>query len=71
MPAGVSWSVYLRYSAAALVSALAGAQVVHSIYRPLDDLPEYIEKEKQRLKREQDLRNQERGTESTATSKQS
>lgn len=45
MPAGVSWGQYLGFSAAALASMLAGAQLVHLRYRPLQDLDSYIQKE--------------------------
>lgn len=50
MPAGVSWSQYLRFTAAALLAMMAGAQVVHIYYRPLDDLDAVVEKEINRLK---------------------
>lgn len=54
MPAGATWSVYIRYMTAAMLSMFAGAQVVHSYYRPLDDLEELIKKEKEALLREQE-----------------
>jgi len=43
MPAGVSWGVYLRTGFAAMLSMMAGAQCVHMVYRPMDDLPELID----------------------------
>jgi len=43
MPAGVSWGEYLRFGAAAMASMVAGSQLVHRVYRPLDDLPEQLE----------------------------
>ena len=43
MPAGVSWSQYLRFGSAALLSMLAGSQTVHYFYRPLDDLEDLVE----------------------------
>jgi len=43
MPAGVGWSRYLKFSASALLSMMAGSQVVHLYYRPLDDLEVYVE----------------------------
>lgn len=52
MPAGVTWGVYLRYTAAALLSMMAGSQVVHMYYRPMDDLPSLVEAEKLRLLKE-------------------
>lgn len=45
MPAGVSWSTYIKFSTAAMLSMLAGSQIIHNIYRPLDDLDTYVEKE--------------------------
>jgi len=43
MPAGVPWGPYLRYTTAALLSMLAGAQMVHYYYNPLKDLDKYVE----------------------------
>ncbi|CAH2093787.1 unnamed protein product [Euphydryas editha] len=45
MPAGVTWGQYLRFSMAALVSMLAGSQMVHIYYKPLQDLQNYVNKE--------------------------
>lgn len=45
MPVGVSWARYLSFTAAAMLSMLAGSQVVHQYYRPLKDLNVYINKE--------------------------
>jgi len=42
MPAGVSWKRYLTFGTAAMFSMFLGAQTVHYVYRPLDDLPELI-----------------------------
>lgn len=42
MPAGVSWPTYLRFTVAAGLSMVAGAQTVHFVYRPLDDLEDWI-----------------------------
>lgn len=49
MPAGVTWGAYLRFSCAAMLSMMAGAQLVHMYYRPLQDMAGLVEKEKQRL----------------------
>ena len=38
MPAGVSWPTYLKFATAAGLSMVAGAQTVHALYKPLDDL---------------------------------
>lgn len=45
MPAGVSWSQYIRFSAAAFATMMAGAQTVHYYYRPLEDMDKYIDRE--------------------------
>lgn len=49
MPAGVTWGQYLTFSSAAMLSMLAGSQVVHQYYKPLQDLNKYINKELQSL----------------------
>ncbi|XP_075969477.1 ubiquinol-cytochrome c reductase complex assembly factor 6 sloth 2 [Anticarsia gemmatalis] len=49
MPAGVTWGQYLAFSSAAMLSMLAGSQIVHQYYRPLQDLNKYINKELQTL----------------------
>ena len=48
MPAGVTWGVYLRFVTAAMLTMFAGSQCVHLVYRPMDDLQEYVELERQR-----------------------
>lgn len=45
MPAGVTWTQYIAFSTAALVSMLAGSQMVHMHYKPLENLQKYINKE--------------------------
>lgn len=45
MPAGVSWGQYMKFMASALLAMMAGSQAVHMYYKPLDDLPAYIENE--------------------------
>lgn len=52
MPAGISWGPYLRYMCAAMLSMMAGAQIVHSYYHPLADLDELVHKEKEVLLKE-------------------
>jgi len=49
MPAGVSWPTYLKFATAAILSMAAGAQTVHLIYRPLDDMGELVEAEIKRI----------------------
>ncbi|XP_052068517.1 protein brawnin-like [Mytilus californianus] len=53
MPAGVSWSTYLKGVAVMLVSMAAGSQTVHLMYKPLEDLDELVKKEKEKILREQ------------------
>lgn len=55
MPAGVPWSTYIKFLCAATVSMLFGAQIVHSVYRPLDDLDELVQKEIEQMKMERRL----------------
>jgi len=45
MPAGVSWPKYISFFVAAMASMAAGAQVVHTYYKPLRDLDVYVERE--------------------------
>ncbi|KAM9753612.1 ubiquinol-cytochrome-c reductase complex assembly factor 6 [Menidia menidia] len=40
MPAGVSWSRYLRMVGASILAMFAGAQVVHQYYLPDLSIPE-------------------------------
>ncbi|XP_030024291.1 protein brawnin [Manduca sexta] len=49
MPAGVSWGQYISFSVAAMLSMLAGSQVVHQYYKPLRDLNVYVTRELQNL----------------------
>ncbi|XP_036319174.1 uncharacterized protein LOC118733747 [Rhagoletis pomonella] len=46
MPAGVSWVQYMKFFSAAMLSMMAGSQLVHMYYKPLDDINVYIEREK-------------------------
>jgi hypothetical protein len=52
MPAGVSWSTYLKFFVASMVSMMLGAQAVHAYYQPLSDLNQLVEKEIDRLKKD-------------------
>ena len=57
MSAGVPLREYAKFSLACFVAMMMGAQTVHAIYRPLDDLPQVIEKmrqERQRLRQEEE-----------------
>lgn len=49
MPAGVSWSTYLKHFSVAMIFMMAGAQSVHLVYRPLENLDEIIGNEKKVL----------------------
>lgn len=46
MPAGVSWSEYIKFFVSAMACMAAGSQVVHIYYKPLKDLPDFVKKEK-------------------------
>ncbi|XP_008546187.1 protein brawnin [Microplitis demolitor] len=48
MPPGVSTGEYIRFFIAAMITTFAGAQVVHSYYRPLDDMDQLVEEEMKR-----------------------
>lgn len=43
MPYGVSWTRFISFASVATMFAMAGAQTIHVIYKPLDDLEELIE----------------------------
>lgn len=45
MPAGVSWSTYLKFSAAAYLAMFCGSHAVYLYYKPLKDLEEYVNRE--------------------------
>lgn len=47
---GVSFRKVIAVFAISLVSMMAGSNVVHQYYKPLDDLEEYVEREIQRRK---------------------
>lgn len=49
MPVGVSWVRYMTFTTAAMLSMFAGSQVVHRYYNPLNDLDEYVKKEREKL----------------------
>ena len=58
MPAGVSWRTYIKYSIAAGISMIAGAQTVHHFYRPLADLDDFVKKfeeDKKQLDQKKDI----------------
>ncbi|XP_034476216.1 uncharacterized protein C12orf73 homolog [Drosophila innubila] len=47
MPAGVSWGQYMKFLGSAMLAMMAGSQAVHLYFKPLDDLPAYIERERE------------------------
>ncbi|CAI9744248.1 Hypothetical predicted protein [Octopus vulgaris] len=53
MPAGVSWFSYLKHATVAMLFMMAGAQTVHLVYRPLDDLEDLVKAEKEKLQLKQ------------------
>ena len=55
MPAGVSWPTYLKFATAAGLSMVAGAQTVHALYKPLDDLEIVIKQIAEDVEKQQQL----------------
>lgn len=53
MPAGVSWGQYTKFFISAMLSMMAGSQLVHIYYKPLEDIDVYIEKELKTTKQPQ------------------
>ena len=51
MPAGLTWPRYLSFFAASMLTALAGSQLVHDYYKPLNDLEDLVQQELERRKR--------------------
>lgn len=51
MPAGMGWGPYLRFFITATLTAFAGSQTVHLIFRPLDDLEDLVEEELKELRK--------------------
>ena len=52
MPAGMTWPKYIRLLGSSIFFMFLGAQFVHNQYKPLADLPEFIEKYKEEMKKE-------------------
>lgn len=50
MSGNISLASYVKFSIMALTSMMFGSQFVHNIYKPLDDLDDYVEKEMEKLK---------------------
>ncbi|XP_050594677.1 protein brawnin [Bombus affinis] len=48
MPYGMSWPRFISFTSLASLTIASGSQVVHLIYRPLDDLNDLIEEEFQK-----------------------
>jgi 3-methyladenine DNA glycosylase Tag len=62
MPAGVSWPTYLKFALASGLSMIAGAQTVHQLYRPLEDLEEWVKNFEEQQKIIEEVRNSEAKT---------
>lgn len=62
MPAGVSWPTYLKFALASGLSMIAGAQTVHQLYRPLEDLEEWVKNFEEQQKLIEEVRNSEAKT---------
>lgn len=58
MPAGVSWGEYLKFMSCALLSMMAGSQLVHMYYKPLQDLDSYINHEMKLAKKKSNVDNE-------------
>ena len=52
---GVSWTRFLSFGTAAIFSMFLGAQSVHLVYRPLDDLDYYVDQQKEMVKNDEKL----------------
>ncbi|XP_055910113.1 ubiquinol-cytochrome-c reductase complex assembly factor 6 [Eupeodes corollae] len=50
MPAGVSWGQYTKFFISAMISMMAGSQLVHIYYKPLQDIDVFIENEMKTVK---------------------
>ena len=48
MPIGLSWPKYFALIASSMYLMSLGAQTVHGIYKPLDDLPDYVDEYRKR-----------------------
>jgi len=55
MSGNISIVNYMKISLMALTSMLIGSQFVHNIYKPLDDLEDYVDKEMKKLISNKDL----------------
>lgn len=53
LPPGVSLGQYLKFTSAAMFSMFLGSQIVHSYYKPLEDMNKFIEKELNSLPQDQ------------------
>lgn len=53
----MTWPTYIKFFCAATFSMFIGAQIVHAVYRPLDDLDELVKKEIEQMEKERRLQN--------------
>lgn len=52
----MSTLTHLKFALIAISSMMFGSQLVHNIYKPLDDLEDYVEKEMEKLKATKELK---------------
>lgn len=56
LPPGVTVGQYIRFTGTALLTMFLGSQMVHSYYKPLQDMEKYIEAEIENLPVDQKLK---------------
>lgn len=52
----MSIAAYVKFSLMAITSMMFGSQIVHNVYKPLDDLEDYVDKEMEKLKATKDIK---------------
>lgn len=52
----MSTLTYIKFAFLAISSMMFGSQLIHNIYKPLDDLEDYVEKEIEKLKATKELK---------------
>lgn len=56
MSGNIPIAAYVKFGIMAMVSMMFGSQLVHNVYKPLDDLEDYVEKEIENLKAANELK---------------
>lgn len=56
LPPGVTVGQYIRFTGTALLTMFLGSQLVHTYYKPLNDLSKYVEAEIENLPADQKLK---------------